>query len=164
MERVYGDKVELNLEVRGGEPHVVPTRLDIAKRVRADLKTAQRTGELPTGLTFSVTTHRYSGGQALDVTVKGASNAWIYAPEVGGPPGYSQAARDTLEAVEAIRGAYDWNGVRHPDRLLRPQLLRRRRDRRRPGPAGRGAQEAAQSRRNRLQPLPQSRRHPHQVR
>ena len=44
---------------------------EVAARVRAELKRAQAANYLPAGVTFSVTRDKYSGGQSVNVVVRG---------------------------------------------------------------------------------------------
>lgn len=43
----------------------------IARQVRADVKAAQKAGDLPSDLKVSVRCRKYAGGQAVDVTLSG---------------------------------------------------------------------------------------------
>lgn len=82
---------------------------DVAKDVRGDLKVAVQAGYLPDGLTFRVTTSKYSGGQSMTVDVRGLPDEDIYDQDpVSGEPGlrYSLAARELRTRVSAIAGAY----------------------------------------------------------
>ncbi|MFV0372745.1 hypothetical protein [Microbacterium sp.] len=49
----------------------------IAKLIRADLKRAQTFGAIPDELTYRVSSERFAGGQAINVTVEGASDSLL---------------------------------------------------------------------------------------
>lgn len=53
---------------------------EIAKRIRADIKTAQREGLLPDHWQYSVRYRSFSGGTAIDVEVKNCADAWMPCP------------------------------------------------------------------------------------
>lgn len=50
---------------------------DIAKAIRADIKVAKAEGLLPKGWKYSVRIERFSGGSSINVSVRGASDAWM---------------------------------------------------------------------------------------
>jgi hypothetical protein len=50
---------------------------DIAKLIRADIKTAIKSGDLPKGLKVSVRIHRYSLGQSIKAYVKKLPEGWL---------------------------------------------------------------------------------------
>ncbi len=52
------------------------TAADIAKRIRADIKQAVEEGLLPNRWRYSVRSDSFSGGQSIDITVKGCADAW----------------------------------------------------------------------------------------
>lgn len=88
---------------------------EIAKDVRADIAAAVAVGYLPDNLTYSVTSKSFAGGQSVDVTVKGWSDADRNAPqhvldEEGRHP-YERkdrvAVRDLEQRVKAIAGRYN---------------------------------------------------------
>lgn len=85
--------------------------VEIAKRTRVNLKNAQAVGMLPAEATFSVTTHRYSMGQSLTVTIKNMPDHWTYTtePDEFGHDRrvYSPAARAALAAVTDFVEAYN---------------------------------------------------------
>jgi len=61
-ERAYGEKCD------GGFRRVT----DIAKQIRADIKAAIASGQLPGSMkNYSVRSRSYSGGQAIDIAAKG---------------------------------------------------------------------------------------------
>lgn len=71
---------EANLSLTpGNHAHTVGSRYDgaditvIAKAMRTELKTMQKTGEVPADWKVSVRTSRFAGGQAIDVNVVGVS-------------------------------------------------------------------------------------------
>lgn len=106
----YGKKYEKGLDVAG-----------IAKRVRADLKTAVAAGELPAAK-YSVTISRYAGGQSLSVRINGVPFAIVNEERVRRdtlePHTYhadtlflhSERGRELLGKVEAIVAAYNFDG------------------------------------------------------
>lgn len=70
-ERAYGYKYD-----EGG-------RLDtaeIAKLIRAEIKTAIREGLLPAAWKYSVAIDRFAGGSSIDVRVKDCADAWTPCP------------------------------------------------------------------------------------
>ena len=94
----------------------------IAKLVRADIKAAVKSGELPAGLVASVRISRYSMGQSLGVSfgapgVNPVNPDWAAASEAArfgwdGGPGFSRLTGEgmRIEAVVAgIVGAYNFN-------------------------------------------------------
>lgn len=87
--------------------------VEIAKRMRVNLRNAQELGMLPEGATFSVTTERYAGGQSVDVEVRGMPDSWTYTTrEALWNPNeteriYSDAAQATTKAIEAMLGEYN---------------------------------------------------------
>lgn len=103
---------------------------DIAKAMRADIKAAVRAGLLPAGK-YQVRTHRYAGGQSIDIaaTIPGA---WIdcqgqrYYTAVDGVPrmdtctycedfpwqshrSLTEDAAVALMTLERIHGAYNYD-------------------------------------------------------
>lgn len=85
-----------NNEVRG-EKYETTQRLDIkeiAKLIRADIKAAQKSGELPTGLKTSVRIDRYAGGQSLDIRVT----------DLGGIPLYSEIGAKNIKETGSVAG------------------------------------------------------------
>lgn len=83
----------------------------LAKLVRADIRAAVKAGDLPAHLTYSVTSEHSTLHSSVYVTVRGATDAWLYAnpaaPERDRQP---SAAADALHnKVEAIRAAYNWD-------------------------------------------------------
>lgn len=62
-----------------------PGVAQIAKAIRSDIKTAQAEGLLPTRWTYSVRSRSYSGGCAIDVSVRDCTDAWQ--PCDGSKPG-----------------------------------------------------------------------------
>jgi len=93
---------------------------EIAKKVRAEIKTAIASGDLP-AFKCSVRIARFSGGQALRVTIKGIPKDF----PIWGSPGIKKSLQieesfgtshedgslskemaEALDKLEAIRGAY----------------------------------------------------------
>lgn len=70
---------------------------EIAKLIRADLKAAQKTGQLGSELAFSVRCSRFSQGQAINVRVTGYTG--VRSP--ANP--YYKALVDAVEALVAVR-------------------------------------------------------------
>ncbi len=107
----YGSKHDSSLNIT-----------EIAKRVRADIKAAIKSDELPAGLKCSVRISRYSMGQSLTVSVKAAPGielinpAFIAAKAADGvnwPCDIHQTsdeARALLEDLRAIVAAYNYDG------------------------------------------------------
>jgi hypothetical protein len=84
--------------------------VEIAKRMRVNLRNAQSVGMLPEGATFSVTTDRYAGGQSVDVEVRGMPDSWTYEPAEPGQFGhgrYSEAAQATMGAIKQMLAEYN---------------------------------------------------------
>jgi hypothetical protein len=50
---------------------------DIAKLIRADVKTAVKAGLLPSRWKYSVRTEYFAGGSSIDVRVRGCDDAWV---------------------------------------------------------------------------------------
>lgn len=107
-EIVKGSKYEVGMDIA-----------EIAKRVRADIKAAQEKNELPADATFSVRTRRFSGGQALDVTILGMPDSWIYvspglepdyANYIPAHGGQTDEAKRAGDLVGAIVFAYNYDG------------------------------------------------------
>lgn len=109
-ERSYGDK------------YAATSGLDIAaiaKLVRAEIKAAVASGDLPKA-TYSVRISRYSGGQSMDVRVSGLPFSLVNlerfyveegrVEEFRGVHYLSDAARDVESKLEAMVGAYNYNG------------------------------------------------------
>lgn len=84
---------------------------EIAKRMRVNLRNAQSVGMLPEGAKFSVTTDRFSGGQSIDVEVRGMPDSWTYTTResiYGGEERiYSDAAQATVKAIEQMLAEYN---------------------------------------------------------
>ena len=87
---------------------------DVAKLIRADLRDAQKRGNLPTGITFSVRAGR-SGGD-VSVVIKGYTGP-IENPKLKTDPSIrfktgwmDPKARKISEAVLAIVEAYNFDG------------------------------------------------------
>lgn len=91
---------------------------EIAKRIRADVKAAQKAGTLPASMKVSVRTRRFAGGAAIDVTVTEApfqihaSDYIAFEVKTRGHQHwdgqrYTLRARQVLEALEAIVAEYN---------------------------------------------------------
>lgn len=120
--RTYGAKYQ---QVRG-------MRLaEIAKLMRADIKLAQKIGlktdgpatlatvdpiaNAPAVIKYSVTTHMYSGGGSIDITIKNIPADWGYRMEMSEERGHMRkvptAALNALAGeLAAIHQAYNYNG------------------------------------------------------
>lgn len=103
------------------------TRAEVAKRIRADIKAAVRSGAVPKG-TYSVRTESYAGGGSINVTFKcpelslhnAARIRWEIenpyvsfstAPaNIGVREPYSPEARGVIAQLEAIVAAYNYDG------------------------------------------------------
>ncbi len=106
--RRYGSKYDGSLSTK-----------DIAGRIRADLKAAVAAGDLPgDSVTYGVRARYFSGGSAIDITIRGFG-----ATRVDGNgaetdnrrdgkswPWLTDAARDVMAKVSAIRDAYNHDG------------------------------------------------------
>lgn len=90
---------------------------EAAKRIRADIKRAQKEGKLPTTLKASVRISRFSGGSSVDVTIQAAPvqiHTSEYIAHHVATKGhvcfeghrYTKSAQALLEAVEAIGDEY----------------------------------------------------------
>jgi hypothetical protein len=106
--RVYGAKYDGNLDTA-----------QIAKRVRADLKAAIASGELP-AMKASVRISRYSMGSSITVSLSDIAGLTLFNAErlradCDQPHGhitlpiYTDEARAILDAVEAILAAYNYD-------------------------------------------------------
>lgn len=87
----------------------------VSKQVRADLKTAQKAGEIPGDIRFSVKSQSYSMGQSVRVEVQGrsAERIWYY-EDVEYPAGFTRPerrmhaeAKEIEKRVFAIANAYN---------------------------------------------------------
>jgi hypothetical protein len=87
--------------------------VEIAKRMRVNLKNAQSAGMLPEGARFSVTTDRFSMGQSVDVEIQGMPDSWTYTTrEAYWNPAeteriYSDEAAATVKAIESMLSEYN---------------------------------------------------------
>lgn len=98
---------------------------EIAKRFRADVKAAEKAGELPKGLKLSVRISRYSGGSSINVDVKDAAGLAIMNPkrvawDIENPHRFcdmpsdvsalhTEAGRALLQKLELMLGAYNFD-------------------------------------------------------
>lgn len=83
---------------------------EVAANVRQELKAAQEGNYLPAGLSFSVTREKFSGGQAVRVSIRGLTDADRLDPvetNHWGDPKDRAEARELNRRVEAITNA--WN-------------------------------------------------------
>lgn len=83
---------------------------EIAANVRKELKAAQAGNYLPAGLTFSVTREKFSGGQAVRVSVRGLPDSDRKDPvekDRWGDPADRAEVADLYQRVSAITNA--WN-------------------------------------------------------
>lgn len=89
---------------------------EIAKLVRADIKSAQRAGALPTEATIRCRIERYSGGQSLRVEIDAMPDTWTfnepgrepdYANNIATHGGHTPAAVAATRTVEKIIGSYN---------------------------------------------------------
>lgn len=106
----YGSKYEKDLD-----------GVEIARRIRMDIKAGIKAGKLPKGLKASVRTRKSSLHEAIDVVIKAAPGVTVSNPErvafqAANPmsrcelPRHTDAARALLATVEAIVGAYNFDG------------------------------------------------------
>lgn len=131
-ERSYGAKYDKNLSTT-----------QIAALVREEIKAAVKAGTLPAGK-YSVRSQSYSGGSSIDVRISGLTgqvfepeylargDEYLRGPFVEDATGWHRPSRYALpvlvavKAVEAMLAAYKPRRLRHPERLLRRQVLRQR--------------------------------------
>lgn len=113
---VYGPKYDKDI-----------TTTEIAKRVRADIKAAVKTGTLPKGIKVSVRTDYFSGGSSIDARITTFPGT-VIKPEVIGPNGkidwnavelnrfgdepgiYTKPVREAVALIEAILSDYNFDG------------------------------------------------------
>jgi len=105
----YGAKYEKGLQV-----------VEIAKRIRADIKAAIASGEIP-AIKTSVRISRYSMGRSIDVTITEAPFAvinpeWVQARnegvsvwELDNIDKFTAEASRVFDVVESIRAAYNYD-------------------------------------------------------
>lgn len=81
----------------------------IARQIRADLKAAQRAGDLPDDMTIRVRCHKYAGGQAVDVVLSGWTADRVIADHESGIGyrGMSHEAARIRRVVDGYREAYN---------------------------------------------------------
>jgi len=94
--------------------------VEIAKLVRADIKAAVKSGELPVAK-YSVTISKYSMGQSLRIRVSGVEGVRVYNPdrlrfERENPHAYcslnrySDEIQSVVQKLNEIQGAYNFDG------------------------------------------------------
>lgn len=87
---------------------------DICKDIRAELKAATEANYLPAGLKYSVTNEKYSGGQSINVTIQGVTDADRLDPselDHHGNHAQLKEATELQERVEAITNAYNRTNI-----------------------------------------------------
>jgi hypothetical protein len=84
---------------------------NVAKAVRGDLKEAQAKGYLPKNLKFGVRSESYSGGSSLHVTIQGVDDKDHYEKDWNGDQRRTEKAKELLNRVENITGAYGSKSV-----------------------------------------------------
>ncbi|MBG0738941.1 hypothetical protein IV500_05825 [Paeniglutamicibacter antarcticus] len=87
---------------------------DICKDIRVELKAATDANYLPAGLKYSVTNDKYSGGQSINVTVQGVSDAdRLDYMETDHNGGYAQSreAKELQARVDAITNSYNQSDI-----------------------------------------------------
>jgi hypothetical protein len=106
-DRVYGAKYNDLLSSDGGWVDVK----DIAKAIRADIKAAVKSGDIP-AVKYSVRIDRFSGGQSINVTISGIPNARIERehPYGGTVVANSDEANLVQHKVQAMVDAYNHDG------------------------------------------------------
>lgn len=88
-----------------------------AKNIRADIKAAQKSGRIPAGFKFSVTSQRYSGAQRVTVTITDLQGvlfnpAWLVLyslnPRAVSPltPKYQPEVDAALNVADELASAY----------------------------------------------------------
>jgi len=84
---------------------------DIARDIRADVKVAKQSGDLPTDLDLSITTRTFAGGQSIDIVIRGHEDEWQEEGPTASDPWprvrLTDAARDLVRKVEVIANAYN---------------------------------------------------------
>ena len=85
------------------------TTTEIARRIRADLKTAQTDGTLDATLKFSVKTEYFAGGSAVNATIKGYTGT-LLGPDQHGRERWTPQARELAGTVRKIVDAYNYDG------------------------------------------------------
>ena len=112
--RPPGGKIEpgyaYGVRTTGGNYNGWIDATEAASLVRKELKAAQAGNYLPSGLKFSVTRDKYSGGQSVRVTIQGLSDADRLDPvqtNQWGDPADRQEVRELRRRVEGITNA--WN-------------------------------------------------------
>lgn len=104
-----GNKYEAGLDV-----------VEIAKRVRKDIKDTVKAGDLPKGIKVSVRIDRFSMGRSIDATIKTLGGEQIHTDEFlrwvaengythDMPERYTEVARVAKEAIEQIVAAYNFD-------------------------------------------------------
>lgn len=84
---------------------------DIAKLMRADIKAAVKSGELP-DVKYSVTVENYSGGRSINIRIQDLPDAWVKGED---HYGYERdiltpEAKAVQDKVQAIHNAYNYDG------------------------------------------------------
>lgn len=80
----------------------------VSKDIRQQIKSATEWGALPSDLAYAVRTNKYAGGQSIDITVEGMSDADQYTERQDGfPHGRSGRAKEITEVLEIIGN--QWN-------------------------------------------------------
>jgi hypothetical protein len=116
VHRVSGSHVALSTRAYGPRYRDLgryPSAAEIAKAIRADVKAAQKAGDLPAGITVSVRARNFAGGCAVDLSVTaGLDDAFLYGPGPREPftRAYTDAAKDLRTRLETIREAYNHDG------------------------------------------------------
>ena len=90
---------------------------EIAKLIRADIKTAIKAGQLPKGIKVGVRSRYFAGGSSIDLTITAfpgqvLNPASVYANalsvfEERSRPYYSQAVRQALATLDGLMDAYN---------------------------------------------------------
>lgn len=83
---------------------------EICRDIRTDLGAAEKGNYLPEGLKYSVTNEKYSGGQSIDVNIRGLSDADVLvddADQRAGLDRYRPEARELIKRVQAVTDEYN---------------------------------------------------------
>ncbi|MFE6967196.1 hypothetical protein ACFVAJ_19030 [Agromyces sp. NPDC057679] len=82
---------------------------EISKDLRKDFELARRAGVFPPHLTISVRSEKYSGGQSINVTVDGLTDAEIYTedPRYPGERRYTELVGKMKDRLERITKQYN---------------------------------------------------------
>lgn len=84
------------------------SRVQIAARIRADIKAAVVSGTLPAG-TYSVRTRSYSGGGSIDIAVVAVTKPGFVVTNPNPEERYSEELKAVVETLNGFHDAYNYN-------------------------------------------------------